>query len=218
MQFSTCERRLEHVARINRALRLAGPHHGVDFVDENDGAPFVLGHFLEHAFEPLFKLATKFRAGKQQGHIQHQHALVAQGIGHFARHDALGKPFHDRRLAHSRFANQHRVVLGSALQHLDCATNFVVAANDGVELASPSALGEVKRVFFERLALAFRLGVVDFFATAHGINSPFQVLARGAIGTQQITHRELAVCRGQYKKLAGQELVAALGGFFFGGL
>jgi len=36
----------------------------------------------------------------------------------------------------------------------------LVAADDGIELAVAGALGEVDRVFLERLALPFRVGIV----------------------------------------------------------
>jgi hypothetical protein len=45
------------------------------------------------------------------------------------------RPFDDGGLAHARLADQHRVVLGAALQDLDGAADLVVAADHRVELA-----------------------------------------------------------------------------------
>ena len=39
---------------------------------------------------------------------------VLEPLGHVAADDALGEPFHDRRLADARLADEHRVVLGLA--------------------------------------------------------------------------------------------------------
>ena len=61
--------------------------------------------------------------------------LSFKRLRHFAVDDALRQAFDDRGLAHAGFADQHRVVLGAALQDLDRAADFVVAADHRVELA-----------------------------------------------------------------------------------
>jgi hypothetical protein len=101
-----------------------------------------------------------FRAGQQRAEIQRQDALVAQTLGHLAVDHALGQALDDGGLAHARLADEHRVVLGAALQHLDRAADFVVAADHRVELAVAGALREVDRVAFEGLALILRIGAV----------------------------------------------------------
>ena len=45
------------------------------------------------------------------------------------------RPFDDRGLADAGLADQHRVVLGAPLQHLDRAADLVVAADHRIELA-----------------------------------------------------------------------------------
>ena len=42
MQFAARQRRLQHVAGIDRAFGLAGADHGVQLVDEDDDAALVL--------------------------------------------------------------------------------------------------------------------------------------------------------------------------------
>jgi hypothetical protein len=44
-------------------------------------------------------------------------------------------PLDDRRLANARLADQHRIVLGATLQHLDGAADFIVTADHRIELA-----------------------------------------------------------------------------------
>src|SRR5439155_510957 len=83
----------------------------------------------------------------------HQQALVLQALGHFAVDDALRQAFDDRGLADARLADQHRVVLGAALQDLDAAADLVVASDDRVELALAGPVGQVERVLRESLAL-----------------------------------------------------------------
>jgi hypothetical protein len=68
--------------------------------------------------------------------------------------DALGQALDDGGLADAGLADEHRVVLGAARQHLDDAADLVVAADDGVELAGAGRLGEVAAVLLEGLELS----------------------------------------------------------------
>ena len=67
------------------------------------------------------------------------------------------------------------------MQHLDRAADFVVAADDGIELAVACTLGQIHRVFFKRLALTFGLLVRDPFAAAYGKDGGFQRLFVGTV-------------------------------------
>jgi hypothetical protein len=211
-------RRLEHVARVHRAFGLAGAHHGVQLVDEDDGLAFVFGQLVEHGFQALFKLAAELGAGQQRSHVERQHALALERIRHLAGHDALGQAFNDGGLADTGLADQHGVVFGAALQHLDGAADLVVAADDRVELAQAGALGQVHAVFFEGFALAFGVGAVHALPAAHRVNRGFERFAGQAVFAGKAPHIGLAVSHGQQEKLTGDELVAALDGFFFSGL
>ena len=147
MQLAARQCGFEHIARVHGAFGLARAHHGVQLVNKDDGLAFVLGQVFEHVFQALFKLAAKLGTRQERGHVQRQHALALERIGHFTGHDALGQALNDRGFAHAGLTNEHRVVLGAALQHLNGAADFVVAANDRVELAHAGALGQVHAVF-----------------------------------------------------------------------
>jgi hypothetical protein len=170
MQLAASERGLEHVAGIDRAFGLAGADHCVQLVNEHDGAALVGGDVLQHRLESLFELAAILGAGEQHGHVERKDAFVLERLGNFAIDDALREPLDDRGLAHARLADQHRVVLGTALENLDGAADFVVAADDRVELALARALGEIDGVFLECFALPFGLRRIDRGATAHGLD------------------------------------------------
>ena len=75
-------------------------------------------------------------------------ALVLQPLGHVAADDALRQPFDDRGLADAGLADQHRVVLGAARQHLDDAADLLVAADDRVELALARPVSVRSRPYF----------------------------------------------------------------------
>ena len=160
MQIAPRQRRLEHVAGVHRAFRLAGADQGMQLVDEQDDRAFALGDFLEHAFQALLEFAAKFRAGDQGAHVEGKYVLVFQSFRHLAVDDALGKAFDDRRLADARLTDQYRIVLGAALQYLDGAANLAVPSDDGIEFPHSRALGEVDAIAAQRLAafLGFRIG------------------------------------------------------------
>ena len=180
--------------------------------------PSSCGDFLQHRLQALLELAAVLRAGQQQRHVEHEHALVLQRIGHLAGDDALRQAFDDGGLADARLADQHRVVLGAPLQHLDRAADLVVAADHRVELAHARALGEVERVFLQRLALAFGLGAVDLLAAAHRVDRGFERLARQAVAAHDAAEVGLRIGQREQEHLARDELVAALGGLLLGGL
>lgn len=196
MQLATRERRLEHVAGVHRALGLARAHHGVQLVDEDDGLALFLGQFVQHVLQALLELAAELGTGQQGRHVQRQHALVLQRFRHLAGHDALGQAFDDGSLAHAGFADEHGVVLGAPLQHLDGAADFLVAADHRVELAQAGALGQVEAVFLEGFALAFGVGAVHALATAHRIDGGFQRFAAEAVVLGQLADVGLAVGHG----------------------
>src|SRR3546814_6173833 len=61
--------------------------------------------------------------------------------------DPERQPLGDRGLADARFADQHWIVLGPPCEHLDGAADFLVAADDGIELAVARRLGQVAGEF-----------------------------------------------------------------------
>ena len=97
--------------------------------------PSAACDLVEHRLQPLLELAAIFRAGDQRAHVERQQLLVLQALRHVAIDDAQRQALGDRGLADAGLADQHRVVLGAARQHLDGAADFLVAADDRVELA-----------------------------------------------------------------------------------
>ena len=58
-----------------------------------------------------------------------------QHVRHFAVDDAARQPFGDRGLADAGIADEQRVVLLPAAQHLDGAADLGVAADQRIDLA-----------------------------------------------------------------------------------
>ena len=178
--------------------------------------PFVRRDVLQHRLEPLLELAAVLRAREQRCHVERQHALVLERLGHRAVDDALRESLDDRGLADAGLADQHRIVLGAALQDLDRPADLVVAADHRVELAFAGALGEVDRVLLERLALALGLGRRDARAAAHRVDRALERLLREAGLLEHPAAFALVIGEREQEELARDELVAALGGELVG--
>ncbi len=139
-EFAAGEGRLEQIGGIGGAFRRAGADHGVQFVDEQNDAAGSDFDFAEHGFQAIFEFAAIFCAGDECAQIERDDALVFQAVGHVALDDAQGEPFGDGGFADAGFADQHRIVFGAAGEDLDDAADFLIAADDRIELALPGAL------------------------------------------------------------------------------
>ena len=103
--------------------------------------PSLLLDLVQHGLEPLLELAAVLGARDHRAEVERDDPLAAQRLGHVAGHDALGQALDDGGLADAGLADQHRVVLGPAGQHLDDPADLGVAADDRVELALAGAAG-----------------------------------------------------------------------------
>ena len=88
------------------------------------------------------------------------------------------RPFDDGGLADAGFADQHRVVLGAARQHLDDAAHFFVAADHRIELAVAGELGEIAAVPLERLVLVLGILIGHALVAANRRSAPRARLSR----------------------------------------
>ena len=148
LQLAAGQRRLQHVRRVDRALRGARADQRVQLVDEEDDV-LVLGDLVHDRLEPLLELAAVLRPGDHRRHVEREHAVVPQAVRALALGDELRQPFDDRRLADARLADQHRVVLLAAAQDLHDALDLLGAADRRVQLAragrAPSGHGRNDR-------------------------------------------------------------------------
>ena len=129
----------------------------MQLVDEQDDLPVGLLDFLQDRLQPLLEFAAELCAGNERAHIERNDLLVLQSFGDIAANDPLRQPLGDRGLADARLADQDRVVLGSAREHLDDPANLLIAADHRIELAVLSRRGQVATVFFERRVCALRI-------------------------------------------------------------
>ena len=210
VQLAARQRRFQHIAGVHRTFGLARADHRVQFIDEQDDLTFVFRQIAQHRFEPLFEFAAEFRPGDQRAHVQRQHALALQTFRHFTVDDALGQTFDNRGLAHAGFADQHRIVLGPTLQHLDGAADLFIAADDRIEFSGFRTRGQIDGVFLQRLPLFLGVLALHLLAAAHRIDGGVERLFIRPGGFQRAADVAAVVQRSQHEQLAGDERIAAL--------
>ena len=136
VQFAPGERGLEHVARVHPALAAAArADQGVQLVDEDDQVVPVLPDLVDDPLDPLLEVPPVPGAGHHAGQLELHDPLAGQRLGDVVVQDALRQALDDRGLAHPGLADQDRVVLAPARQHLDGLLDLVVAADDRVDPA-----------------------------------------------------------------------------------
>jgi len=199
----------EHIAGIHRAFGLAGANERVQLVDKDDGAAFILGEFIQYSLQALFEFAAILGARDQRGEIKHEQFLVLERFGYFAVDDALGEAFDNGGLAHARLADQYRIILGAALQHLDRAADFVVAADYRIELAGARALGQIQAIFGERFALTFSIRAVHRIAATHRVDRRQNRFRLAAMLFEQLAGFAFVLGQRKQVKIRGDELVIA---------
>ena len=136
----------------------------MQFVDEEDY--FALGRrdLGEDGLQALLELAAVLGSGDQRSHVERPHTLALEAGRDVTGDDALGEAFGNRGLADAGLADQDRVVLRPAREHLDRAANLLVATDNGVELARLRGRGQVAPVLRQRLVGA--LGILGRHALA----------------------------------------------------
>ena len=112
VQFAARQRRLEQVRGVHGAVGLARADKRVHFVDEENVSAGSGRHFLQHGLEAFLEFTTIFGAGDQRAQVEREQFLVVETFGHVAIDDAKRQPLDNRGLADTRFADQHRIILG----------------------------------------------------------------------------------------------------------
>ena len=182
----------------------------MQFVNKQDDLTFLLREIMQNRFQAFFEFAAKLGAGDKRAHVERKDALVAQTFRNFVVNDTLRESFNDCGLANARLADQHRIVFGSSLQDLDRAADFVVATDDRIELALLRTFGQIDGVLLERLAVLFRVGVLDLLAAPNPVDSGVKAGPSRASRPERLANPALVLDRGDEEQLAGNVGVTAL--------
>ena len=154
-QLAAGQGRLEQIGGVVAPFGRSGADDGVQLVDEQNHVAAGGFDFAQHGLEPLFELAAEFGAGDQRAHVERDDALVLQTLRHVPLDNSQGQPLGDGGLADARLADQHGIVLRAAREDLDDAADFLVAADDRIELALGGPFDQVDAVFFQGVEFLF---------------------------------------------------------------
>ena len=150
----------------------------MQLVDEEHDAALGGLDLREERLEPILELPAVLRAGDHRTDVEREHALVLETLRHVAGRDAQRDPLGDRGLADAGLPDQDGVVLGPSGEHVEGASDLVVATDHRIELADPRELGEVARIAPERVVLGLRFVVGD----AVGAADLFEARQDGFVG------------------------------------
>ena len=216
VQLPARQHRLEQVGGVHRPLGRAGADDGVQLVDEQDDPAVAVLDLLEDGLEPLLELAAELGPGDERPEVERDDALVLERLGHVAAHDALGEALDDGRLADARLADEDRVVLRPAAEHLDGPADLVVAPDDRVELAGARLDGQVAPVLLEGGVGA--LGVLggDALAAADALERLEDGLLAGGMTLEQGLRLAAGHGHAQEQVLGRDVLVAQAAGLGLG--
>ena len=145
------ERGLEDIGGVHGAAAGgAGADHGVDFVDEQDGAGRAL-QLRDDALQAFLEVAAIPGAGQQRSHVEGENGAVPQDVGNFSVEDAPRQALGDGGLAHTGLAHIERVVLVAPAQDLDGPLDLGLAPDERIDVAVGRLLVEVHAIGVERL-------------------------------------------------------------------
>ncbi len=140
--FAARQRRLQDIGGIERTFGRTGTDQRVKLVDEHDDVR-VLGELLHDRFQPFLELTAILGAGDDERNVEGEQPLVGEEMRNIAVDNLLREPFDDGRLADTRFADEDRVVLRAAAEHLLNTLDLDVTPHERVELILHRRFGEV---------------------------------------------------------------------------
>ena len=142
LELTAGEHRLEDAGGVDRTFGGARTDERVQLVDEQDDVA-AGADLLQHLLEALLEVAAVAGTGDERAEVERVELLALERLGHLAADDVGGEPFDDGGLADARLADEHRVVLGAARQHLHDALDLLLAPDHRVELLVARELREV---------------------------------------------------------------------------
>ena len=192
---------LEDVGGIHAALSISGAHDVMHLVNDQDDVP-GLADFLDESLHTALELATELGPGHQGRQVQQVDLLIPQLKGHLPGYNTLGQALGNSGLTYTGLTDKAGIILLAAVQNLHHTLDFLLPANNRIQLSLPSPAGKVDAVIIQKLALF--LGLAALGLPALGRLVPGLLFRRG------LAAAEKAVQKREGSGLSALILVAAL--------
>ena len=177
LQLTASQLRLQNRGRVNCALCSTGTDQRVNLVNKQDDVT-ALVNLLEHLLQTLLEVTAVTGARNQRAQVEGVKLLILQSLRHATIDDVQREPLHNGGLTNARLTNQNRVVLGAARKNLHNALDFLLAANNRIQLALTCSNGQVTTELIEHQRTGL---VVTLLHTSAG-SSTDRTLLRRTIG------------------------------------
>ena len=167
MQLASRQHRLQHVAGIQCTVCFARTDDGMQLINKQNDLPFALLHILQHCLQTLFKFAPILGTCYQCTHIQCEDLFILQPLGYVAPHDSLCQSFDNGGLTDAGFTDQNRVVLRFSGKNPNHVTNFIIPADDRIELLGSRLFYQILSVLLQCIISSLRIVRNDSLIAAH---------------------------------------------------
>ena len=118
LHFPTGEGGFQNIGGIHGTFTVAGAHQGMNLVNKQNNIAFGF-HFVNKAFNAVFKLSAELGACHQRGHIQQMDFLIHQFGRHFSGGNFQRQPFGNGGFPYPRFPNEAGIVFRTAGKNLN---------------------------------------------------------------------------------------------------
>src|SRR4030095_17196433 len=163
----------------------------------------------QDGLQAILELAAVLRAGHQRADVERDQLLALEPFGPSPGEKPRREPLDDRGLADAGLADEDRVVLGAAREHLDDAPNLLVASDARVELAAAREIGEIAGVALERLVLLLGVRIGHALSAADLDQRLVDRLGADAAGRQHAGRRPVALLRQAEEQVLGGDVLVA---------
>ena len=168
VQFTTGQHGLQHIARIQCAVGLAGTDNGMQFIDEQNDLSVTVLHIIQYGLQTFLEFTSVFGTGYQCAHIKCEDLLILQSLRDIALDDTLCQTLHHGGLTDTGFTDQHGVILCLTGQDTYHITDLAVTSDDGIQLLVPCFLHQILPVFFQCIIGCFRVVTGDSLVASYG--------------------------------------------------
>ena len=104
----------------------------MQFINEKNDTTVLFAELVQHRLQALLEIASELGSREQRAQIECQNTLALETLRHLAVDHTLSKTLDNRGFTDTGLTDQHRIVFGASLQHLDSPTDFIVASDHGI--------------------------------------------------------------------------------------